>query len=80
MARTSPCRGENRGFESRRPRFGGMLKLLIQIDTGYACAGVIINEQGIVIDAAPIFSWMKGKSIHEVKQWKRITRIEIIRR
>jgi len=54
--------------------------MLIQIHTGYACTGIIINRHGIVYDAAPIFSWMIGKSIGKIKQWKYIEKIIVIDR
>jgi len=44
---------------------------LIQIDTGYACAGIIV-KQGIVCVTAPIFKWMKGKRWDQVKTWRKI--------
>ena len=51
---------------------------IYQIDTGYACAGIIIDKHGIVYDAAPIFLWMIGKSMCEIKQWKHIRKIMVI--
>lgn len=47
---------------------------LYQIDTGYACAGIETNDDGIVIFAAPIFKWMIGKNIDNVLEWKKIKR------
>ena len=49
--------------------------MLFQIDTGYACAGIETNKQGIVCNAAPIFAWMVGKSFSEIKKWGHIKRI-----
>jgi len=34
----------------------------------YACAGIEV-EGSIVCKAAPIFGWMVGKSLGEVKTW-----------
>jgi len=46
--------------------------MLLQVDTGYACAGVVVNGDDIVVDAAPIFRWMKGKAWSSVKHWRKI--------
>ena len=48
-----------------------MKEVLIQIDTGYACAGIIV-QNGIVRTTAPIFRWMIGKNWNKVKTWRRI--------
>jgi len=47
---------------------------LIFIDTGYACAGIVItdNETRKVIKAAPIYRWMVGKTYEEVMRWRKI--------
>lgn len=50
--------------------------MLLQIDTGYACAGVEVNSSGIVDNAAPIFAWMIGKSFNEIRKWKHIKSIK----
>ena len=50
--------------------------MLYQIDTGYACAGIEVNNNGIVYITAPIFSWMIGKNIDEVNKWKCIKHIK----
>lgn len=47
------------------------MKILYQIDTGYACAG-IVTENKIVIEAAPIFKWMISKHTSEIEQWNKI--------
>lgn len=49
--------------------------LLLQIDTGYACAGIVV-EDGVCTEAAPIFAWMVGKSLEEIKRWRKIQNIE----
>jgi hypothetical protein len=41
---------------------------LYQIILSYACAGIIIKN-GVVVRAAPIFHWMIGKNLNEVKTW-----------
>jgi len=48
-------------------------KLLIQITTRYACAGIVINSKGICVEAAPIYKWMLDKHIRTIIEWKRIT-------
>ncbi len=35
---------------------------MIRIDSGYFIAGVIFNNQGVVVRAAPIVKYMKGWS------------------
>lgn len=40
-----------------------------QVDAGYACGGVETDDMGIVRGAAPIFRWMIGKHLSEVRQW-----------
>ena len=42
--------------------------LLVQIDLGYACAGVVVKG-GKVVVAAPIFRWMVGKNAAFCQQW-----------
>jgi hypothetical protein len=42
---------------------------LWQIDVGYACAGIEVNENNKVQRTAPIFKWMTGKSISEIQHW-----------
>jgi len=49
--------------------------MLFQIDTGYACGGVEVNN-GIVCNAAPIFAWMVGKSFNEIRKWKQIENVK----
>jgi len=50
------------------------LEQLYQIDCGHACGGIVVLHD-CVIDAAPIFRWMVGKSYAEVASWKRIVSI-----
>lgn len=44
------------------------MKELYQITLSYACAGIVLENQ-IVTKTAPIFNWMKGKNIDQVKNW-----------
>lgn len=53
--------------------------VLVQIDTGYACAGVM-SEDGVITETAPIFKWMVGKTVQEVKKWPKIKSIKVVRR
>lgn len=39
-----------------------------QVDVGYACAGVVVDGERVV-EAAPIFKWMVGKSWKYVQNW-----------
>ena len=39
------------------------------IDLSYACAGIFVNDEGVVIQAAPIFGWMRGKRFAAVEKW-----------
>jgi hypothetical protein len=41
---------------------------LYQIDIGYACFGVTVDNC-IIIEAAPIASWMIGKSLDTISKW-----------
>lgn len=50
------------------------MRIIIQLDTEYACGGIIIKE-GVCTEAAPIFRWMIGKTYEEIKSWKKIKRI-----
>ena len=43
--------------------------VLWQIDTVYACGGIEVDEAGFVRNAAPIFRWMIGKHLAEVRRW-----------
>ena len=49
---------------------------LIQIDTGYACAGIFVSSNEIVLDTAPVFKWMIGKKLEDIKKWKKIKGIK----
>ena len=41
---------------------------LYQIKLSYACAGIIV-QNNTVIRTAPIFSWMTGKNLNQIKTW-----------
>lgn len=45
-----------------------MKEELYQIILSNAVAGIIIKND-IVIKAAPIFDWMIGKNINQIKMW-----------
>ena len=52
---------------------------LYQITTNYACFGVEVNEEGVVVNVAPISKWSIGRSWWRVKEWwlvKRKAKIE----
>lgn len=46
-----------------------MGKKIYRIEMTYMCAGVITNEDGIIIRTAPILKWSFGKHINSVKKW-----------
>ena len=48
---------------------------LFLVDTGFACAGVFVNTSGIIIEAAPIFHWARGKPIETLRKWKKVKSI-----
>jgi hypothetical protein len=52
------------------------MNTLYWIDTGFACGGVIVNNYGVVIETAPIFSWMLKKKWEQVSIWNKIRKIE----
>lgn len=43
------------------------------VDTGYACGGIEF-ENGRIVNAAPIYRWMIGKPVAQVRQWRKIKR------
>jgi len=51
--------------------------MLLWVDVGYACGGVIFKN-GIAVHSAPIFKWMKGKTTRQVLSWKRIKRYKFL--
>lgn len=53
------------------------MQTMYQVDTGYACGGVVV-ENGIVTETAPIFKWMKGKKWNDVKSWKKIQAVNTV--
>lgn len=57
-----------------------MNKALYLVDTGYACAGVIIDYSmypAIVVKTAPIFDWMVGRRWSDVLVWRNIKEVTI---
>lgn len=36
--------------------------MLVQVDAGYYCAGLIVNDTQRVVDAAPVLRWTLGKN------------------
>lgn len=51
-------------------------KELWQIDSGYACAGVI-TENGKIIETAPIFKTLLGKNIAVISYKKTLVAINV---
>ena len=43
--------------------------MLYQIDITYACFGIVIDKDGIVIETAPIGRWMVGKHLSTITKW-----------
>ena len=41
---------------------------LVQITSGYFCAGLVVSG-GVVVQAAPILGWARGKSWKWLKSW-----------
>lgn len=50
---------------------------LFQIDAGYYCAGLIV-EDVLIIDSAPILKWMIGKYITEIEQYCKYKKFKLI--
>lgn len=46
-----------------------MTNTLYYITIPYACFGIEVNINSIVVNTAPIAKWMVGKHINEVKSW-----------
>ncbi len=46
----------------------GIVSVLYRIDLPYACGGIVV-ENGIVKTTAPIFKWMRGKSVESIREW-----------
>lgn len=45
---------------------------IFAVDTGYAYFGLVVDDQSIVVDAAPIAKWAIGKDIAKILQWNKI--------
>ena len=56
-----------------------IMNKLYQITLSYVCAGIICKDKKI-IKTAPIFNWMVGKSISEIRTWvkKKSGKIKLI--
>jgi len=44
---------------------------LYQIVLPYACFGIEVGTDGIVVGTAPIGKWMKGELIVDIREWVR---------
>ncbi len=44
------------------------VNVLYRIELPYACGGILV-ENGIVKTTAPIFKWMRGKSVESIREW-----------
>jgi hypothetical protein len=42
---------------------------LYQVDISYFCCGVLVQEDHLVIEAAPIMGWAVGKTWEQVIKW-----------
>ena len=51
--------------------------MLVRIKTSYACAGIIVDEDGVCREAAPIFRWMIGKRLTEIRRWKKLVEMRV---
>jgi hypothetical protein len=47
------------------------------IDLPYTCAGIFTNDEKIVVQAAPIFGWMRGRRIEDISRWVKNRRGEM---
>ena len=43
--------------------------MLYQVTAPYMCAGLEVDEDGVVVFAAPILKWTVGKRIGDVIRW-----------
>ena len=50
---------------------------LYQLEAYDACAGIVVRD-GVVVEAAPFFIWMVGKTFQEASQWHSITKIVLL--
>jgi hypothetical protein len=53
------------------------MERLFQINIGYACFG-IISENDKIIQTAPIGRWMIGKSLQEIKPYLKSKKAKVI--
>ena len=49
------------------------------INVGYACGGIKV-ENDIVVETAPIYRWMKRNNWSDVKKWRKIKEIRVLRK
>ena len=54
----------------------GLALALYWIDTRWGCGGILVNEQGIVIDGAPIFRRLIGQSVASLRRSYRLVQAE----
>lgn len=54
-----------------------MKEQLIQIDSGYYCAGAVVIDDKI-IEAAPIIKWMEGKTLDFIKRYCKVKQFKLI--
>jgi len=54
------------------------METLVQLDTGYACGGIIVRDN-VCVEAAPIFGWMVGKRLDAILRWPKIREYVIVR-
>lgn len=43
--------------------------MLARVELGYACFGIVIGQNDIVIESAPIGKWMIGKEVGLIIKW-----------
>ena len=48
---------------------------LWQLDTGYACGGLIVDAHGRVVEAAPIFWWTVGRRLGDVSRMRCVRKL-----
>ncbi len=51
--------------------------MIYQIDTGYACFGLVVKD-GTIVEAAPIAKWTIGKNVGGVLDYYRKKKAKVI--
>ena len=51
------------------------MNTLYWIDTGFACGGVVVNNFGVIVESAPIFSKFLGQRFENLKRWNRVKEV-----